>query len=45
MAEALGGLDEMYDGIGSYLLGPGGMRLATLCALQRGLISWDGSGH
>jgi hypothetical protein len=39
MAEALGELDDTYGGIAGYLLGPGGMRPATLAALRTALLS------
>jgi protein-tyrosine phosphatase len=39
MAQALGELDETYAGIEGYLLGPGGMRPATLTALRAALVS------
>jgi protein-tyrosine phosphatase len=39
MAQALGELDQTYAGIEDYLLGPGGMRPATLAALRAALGS------
>jgi protein-tyrosine phosphatase len=39
MAQALGELDEAHGGIEGYLLGPGGMRPATLAALRTVLVS------
>jgi hypothetical protein len=37
--QVLGELDDTYDGIASYLLGPGGMRPAALAALRTALLS------
>ena len=39
LAQALGELDDTYDGIAGYLLGPGSVRPATLAALRTGLLS------
>lgn len=39
MARVLVELDETYAGIEGYLLGPGGMRTATLAALRAVLVS------
>jgi Tyrosine phosphatase family len=39
MAQALGELDDTYDGIAGYLLGPGGMSPAALAALRTALLS------
>jgi protein-tyrosine phosphatase len=41
LAQALGELDDTYDGIASYLLGPGGMRPAALAALRTALLRQD----
>ncbi len=41
LTQALSELDETYTGIEGYLLGPGGMRPATLAALRTALLSWN----
>jgi hypothetical protein len=41
MAHALSELDDAYAGIEGYLLGPGGLRPATLTALRAALVSPD----
>jgi hypothetical protein len=41
MAQARGELDDTYDGIAGYLLGPGRMRPGALAALRAALLSWD----